>query len=235
MGYGHSPYREQVERASQESIVVPNMDDISFFDTRTMPLRGVIFADAAKKSDLLRAELDGTSATATGPSDPSGASTQQDRDGKSTPGSTKTSDLLAANKVGTASAPVSGAATPCDTRTSSASTLRTTLTDEDSEASAVNAGNQSSAALRNRKSGLDAAQAARTTSPAAAGLSDLLSRDAAAGGGSLGERLASGSPPLDRTLRAPSAGLGSVLVRNPHRRASARRPVFPHSVSVLVR
>lgn len=180
-----------------ESIVVPNMDDISFFDTRSLPLRGGIFADAAKKSDVLQAEVKE-------PSDPAAAATtttatQQERDAKPKTSSIKISDLLAANKVGAVSAPVSGAATPV-TDGASASTPRDARADEDGETSSVKTSASSTQALRNRKTGAEpssislkepSSSTARTSSPAAAGLSDLLSRDLAAGGGST----LSGSPP----------------------------------------
>uniref|UniRef100_V5EU86 SMP-LTD domain-containing protein n=1 Tax=Kalmanozyma brasiliensis (strain GHG001) TaxID=1365824 RepID=V5EU86_KALBG len=90
-----------------ESIVVPNMDDISFFNTRSLPLRGGIFADAAKKTDLHRAESNGTSSTAATAA-PSATVTPQSKDGKTSALSIKTSELLTADRVGTASAPVSG-------------------------------------------------------------------------------------------------------------------------------
>ncbi|KAJ1029960.1 hypothetical protein NDA16_000873 [Ustilago loliicola] len=181
-----------------ESIVVPNMDDISFFDTRLLPLRGGIFADAAKKSDMLHAEVKESSnpaaaATAT-------STTQQERDAKSKASSIKTSDLLAANKVGAVSAPVSGAATPVTPDRAHASTPRDGLADEDGETSSIKTSASSNQAVRNRKAGAEPSSislkepslsAARTSSPAAAGLSDLLSRDLAAGGGSS----LSGSPP----------------------------------------
>ncbi|GAC99523.1 hypothetical protein PHSY_007125 [Pseudozyma hubeiensis SY62] len=177
----------RIRELLQESIVVPNMDDISFFDTRSLPLRGGIFADAAKASDMKRAEGHGslTSAEAAAPAT---ASIQQGQDVKSTAIDVKTSDLLAANKVGTASAPVSGAATPTASDQPGASTDM--LADKASEASSISTADVSTSALRNRKSGLEpstllkdpSALAARTTSPAAAGLSDLLNRDLAAGG-----------------------------------------------------
>ncbi|SPO20454.1 uncharacterized protein UTRI_00854_B [Ustilago trichophora] len=181
-----------------ESIVVPNMDDLSFFDTRSMPLRGGIFADAAKKADAIRNEVNGSSASAatTAPVTPS---TQQERDAKRISNTIKTSDLLAANKVGAASAPVSGTATPVTSDRASASTAREAAADEDGEASSISASAPSNNALRNRKAGTETSatlkepslQSARTSSPAAAGLSDLLNRDLAAGGGSV----LSGSPP----------------------------------------
>ncbi|CBQ68182.1 conserved hypothetical protein [Sporisorium reilianum SRZ2] len=181
-----------------ESIVVPNMDDISFFDTRSLPLRGGIFADAAKKADVLRAEGQDSSATATAAA-PATASTQPERDPKSVASALKPSDLLAANKVGTVSAPVSGTATPSSPSRASAQTLADALANEDGQASSILANASSKDALRNRKPGLESSTrltepslqaAARTSSPAAAGLSDLLNRDLAAGGGSM-----SGSPP----------------------------------------
>ncbi|SPO21377.1 uncharacterized protein UTRI_00854 [Ustilago trichophora] len=181
-----------------ESIVVPNMDDLSFFDTRSLPLRGGIFADAAKKVDVLRTEVNASSASA-GTTAPVTASAQQERDAKRISNTIKTSDLLAANKVGAASAPVSGTATPVTPDRASASTTREAAADEDGEASSISANAPSNNALRNRKAGLEASttlkesslQSARTSSPAAAGLSDLLNRDLAAGGGSV----LSGSPP----------------------------------------
>lgn len=183
-----------------ESIVVPNMDDISFFDTRSLPFRGGIFADAAKKADALGGDV--------AVSDPSSAAanaaktaSQAERDSKSVPTSTKSSDLPAANKVGTVSAPVSGTATPHTPDRQSAIPSRNGF-DEDAEASSISAGVSTSADLRNRKAVGEATalarkeallQTARTSSPAAAGLSDLLSRDLAAGGGS--SNTIAGSPP----------------------------------------
>ncbi|CDS01460.1 hypothetical protein, partial [Sporisorium scitamineum] len=195
-----------------ESIVVPNMDDISFFDTRSLPLRGGIFADAAKKADVLRAEGQDSSATSSTAA-PAAASTQPERDAKSLVGAIKTSDLLAANKVGTASAPVSGTATPSSPNRQSAPTLPDASASEGGQASSINAGAPSKDAMRNRKGGLDAStkltepslQAARTSSPAAAGLNDLLNRDLAAGGGSM-----SGSLPRQDAQGKRRTWFGSV-------------------------
>lgn len=181
-----------------ESIIVPNMDDIAFFDTRSLPLRGGIFADAAKKADMLKTELDGSSASATNSS--ATPATQQEQETKRGPGNIKASELLSANKIGTASAPVSGSATPVTHDRASTSMIRDGSADREGEASSIDAGAKPSTALRNRRSAGEgmtvrnepSQQAARTTSPAAAGLSDLLSRDLAAGGG---ERLTNGSPP----------------------------------------
>lgn len=181
-----------------ESIVVPNMDDISFFDTRSLPLRGGIFADAAKSSDVRQAEVKDSSnpAAATNAS----SATQQDRDTKSKTSSIKTSDLLAANKVGAISAPVSGSATPVTPDCTNVATPRDGLADEDGETSSIKTSASSNQAIRNRKAGAEplstslkepSLSTSRTSSPAAAGLSDLLSRDLAAGGGST----LSGSPP----------------------------------------
>lgn len=171
----------------QESIVVPNMDDISFFDTRSLLLRGGIFADAAKKSDASYGDDLGLSTTP----ESAAPATDAKRDAMAV----KTSDLLTANKVGTASAPVSGAATPSTSHRSGES--HDALADEEGGASSINTSSASSTALRNRKGGFEPSaalkdsslQGARTSSPAAAGLSDLLNRDLAAGGGT------SGSPP----------------------------------------
>lgn len=180
-----------------ESIVVPNMDDISFFDTRSLPLRGGIFADAAKKGDMSYTEGKDASVAATPPS--ATYSTRQEREEERTSGNIKTSELLAANRVGTASAPVSGTATPATPDRGDESTPRDMTAEEDAEASSVDAGAPYTSAVRNRKNRAEASavskepslSAMRTASPAAAGLSDLLSRDLAAGGGSL----SSGSPP----------------------------------------
>ncbi|KAJ9476420.1 Nucleus-vacuole junction protein 2 [Pseudozyma hubeiensis] len=177
----------RIRELLQESIVVPNMDDISFFDTRSLPLRGGIFADAAKASDMKRGGVHDSSTTAEVAA-PAAASVLQGQDVKSTAMDVKTSDLLAANKVGTASAPVSGAATPTTSDRPGAST--DLLADRDSEASSISTAGVSTSAMRNRKGGLEpstllkdpSALAARTSSPAAAGLSDLLNRDLAAGG-----------------------------------------------------
>ena len=185
-----------------ESIVVPNMDDISFFDTRSLPLRGGIFADAAKKTDLARAKGQTSSATAT-PAAPATASAQPERDAKRSATALKTSDLLTATKVATASAPVSGTATPSTPDQAGTSALHDVVGKEDRQASSIDAATPANSALRNRKGALEsssapaepAPQSARTSSPAAAGLSDLLNRDLAAGGGGM-----SGSPPRQDVL-----------------------------------
>lgn len=176
----------------QESIVVPNMDDISFFDTRSLPLRGGIFADAAKKSDMLHTEHHIPSTVPTSAT-PAKVMVQQERDAKSATMTIKTSDLPKANKVGTASAPISGTATPLTLDQTGAS--HDPVVDQSGEASAVNTSLAPTGTLRNRKEPTTALkelsmQTARTSSPAAAGLSDLLNRDLAASGGNL-----SGSPP----------------------------------------
>ncbi|PWY97301.1 hypothetical protein BCV70DRAFT_208684 [Testicularia cyperi] len=193
-----------------ESIIVPNMDDVPFFDTRSTFFRGGIFADAAKRAD---ASMSAAAFAATH------AAAEDEEKDRTTPRpftSVKASDFDRLQNATAKSAPVSGAATPIsivgggsdgdsERKGNDGASSRADTTSETSSIAATSA----TAALRNRKplgnSSIDtkaessdgdqltSQQVSRITSPAAAGLSDLLSRDLAAGGG--GSGLASGSPP----------------------------------------
>ena len=163
----------RIRELLNESLVVPNMDDVPFFDSRASAFRGGIFADAAKRSDSSVSAAVANTLAAEEPT-----------------------NLVApeASKRNTAkSAPVSGAATPDNEGSAITTSMQTT--DE------TNKGD--TATLRNRKTGegrqtlepahqqssatLSSSPSASNLSgsrisPAAAGLSDLLSRDLAASG-----------------------------------------------------
>ncbi|EPQ29200.1 uncharacterized protein PFL1_03487 [Pseudozyma flocculosa PF-1] len=176
-----------------ESIVVPNMDDVPFFDTRGLPHRGAIFGDAAKRPD---------DSLSTAASNEVAKAAQPDA---ATAATAATAAVAAAAQRGHQSAPASGATTPSSVETKQ---LNGPSADGGAATSTATADRGDAASLRNRKSSnLKAAQDPshpqqqhRLSSPAAAGLSDLLSRDLAAGGSLSNDKLSTSPSRSDSRL-----------------------------------
>ncbi|KAN0060376.1 hypothetical protein ACQY0O_007705 [Thecaphora frezii] len=167
----------RIRELLNESIVVPNMDDVPFFDTRDLPYRGAIFADAAKRANnsiSTAATSEASKSSSTDVSAPSPAAAKAYR-----------------------SAPASGAATPVSSEAGINETADDKSISQPTQGTSTATAVKSTANPRNRagntgKSFVEQLSQQRVASPAAAGLSNLLSRDLAAGGGFSTDRQSTG-------------------------------------------